>query len=253
MNFIDVLKSKNETMFYFGLICFVLAIVFLLLTKLSSIQVSGVNAWYKPFKFAMSIMLYAWAMAWYCAYLPAFNISLFNWTIIILLGLEIVYIALQAGRGQLSHYNFSTPLYAAFFQFMGIAASLVTLYTAYVGVQFFQHDFPDLPTAYVWAIRFGIIIFVIFSFEGAAMGARLAHTVGGADGSVGIPLLNWSKKFGDLRITHFIGMHALQVLPVLAYYVLKDSKAIFIVSALYGLLAVYTLILALNGKPFFRF
>ena len=253
MNFIETLKYRNEPLFYFGLICFVLAIIFLLLNKTTTIQLKGVNAWNKPFKFAFSIMLYSWSMAWYCYYLPFFNIYVFNWVVIILFGFEIIYIAIQAGRGQLSHYNNSTPLYLVLFQLMGLAATLVTLYTAYVGVLFFQNDFPDLPLAYLWSIRSGILIFVVFSFEGALMGGRMSHTVGGEDGSIGIHLLKWSKKFGDLRVSHFIGMHALQVLPILAFYVIRNTKAIFIVSILYGLLALYTLIQALTGKPFHKF
>ncbi len=198
-------------------------------------------------------MLYSWAMTWYCSYLLAFNIGLFNWTIIILFGFEIIYIAFQAGRGQPSHYNLTTPLYAAMFQLMGLVAALVTLYTAYVGLLFFLNDFPDLPEAYIWGIRLGIIIFVIFSFEGAAMGARMSHTVGGTDdSSIGIPILNWSKKFGDLRVAHFIGMHALQVLPIVSFYLLKNTKAVFTVSFLYGLLALFTSIQALKDKPFHK-
>jgi len=249
MNFIETLEYRNGPLFYFGLICFVLAIVFLLLTKTSTIQLSGVNVWNKPFKFALSIMLYSWSMAWYCYYLPSFNVTLFNWAVIILLGYELSYIAIQAGRGQLSHYNNSTPFYLLLFQLMGLAATLVTLYTAYVGILFFRNDLPDLSLAYLWGIRWGIVIFVIFSFEGALMGGRMAHTVGGKDGGIGIPLLKWSLKSGDLRVAHFIGMHALQVLPILACYFIKNTLAIFIVSALYGLLALYTLIQALNGKP----
>ena len=252
MNFIESLKYRNEPLFYFGLICFVLSIFFLLLTKISNIQVAGVNAWNKPFKFSMSIMFYSLTMAWYCHYLPSFNITLFNWAVIILLGFEIGYIAIQAGRGQQSHFNMSSPFYSVLFQLMGLAATLITLYTAYVGFLFFQNNFPDLPSAYLWGIRLGIVIFVIFSFEGALMGARMSHTVGGQDGGIGIPLLKWNKLFGDLRVAHFIGMHALQILPLLAFYLLKNTKAIFIVSALYGLLAFFTLIQALNGKPFHK-
>lgn len=252
MYFIENLKSKNETLFYFGAICLGFALLFLLLSKVTTVQVMGVNAWIKPFKFALSTFFYVWAMAWYCAYLPKFNISAFNWAVIVLLGFEIVYIALQAGRGQLSHYNISSPVYSALYSMMALAASLVTLYTAYVGMLFFSEEFPELERHYLWAIRLGIVIFVIFSFEGFVMGSRMTHTIGGPDGGVGLPLVNWSTKFGDPRIAHFIGMHALQVLPILAYYVLRNTAMTVFAALLYGALALFTLVQALQGKPFLK-
>ncbi len=252
IEFIQQLKNRNETLFYYGLICLLLSIVFIVLTRFTSTQVFNVNAWYKPFKFAFSTFLFAWAMAWYCYYLPDFNIKLFNWSVIILLGFEIIYIAFQANKGQLSHYNISTPVYAALYSMMAIAANLVTLYTAYVGILFFINKFPDLPNYYLWAIRLGIIIFVIFSFEGFAMGSRLNHSVGALNNNSNWFIVGWSKTVGDLRVSHFIGMHALQILPLLSYYALKNTKLTIGVSILYGMLALVTLIQALQGKPLIK-
>jgi hypothetical protein len=251
INFLQQLKERNDTLFYFGLVCLFLALLFLVLARTTNTEVYGVNAWYKPFKFAFSTLTFAWAMAWYCAYLPNFNVSLFNWSVIILLGFEVAYIALQAGKGQLSHYNISTPVYSALFSMMALAASAVTIYTAYVGVLFFSNSFPELPNYYVWAIRLSIILFVIFSFEGFAMGSQLSHTVGAANDNSNLFILGWSKTVGDLRVSHFIGMHALQVLPVLSFYVLKNSKLTIFVAIIYGLLALTTLVQALKGKPLF--
>ncbi|MBM3429144.1 MAG: hypothetical protein FJX95_10220 [Bacteroidetes bacterium] len=248
--FIQQLKEKNETLFYFSLVCFLLSILFFAFTKFTTTQVYGVNAWYKPLKFALSTCTYAWAMAWYCAYLPEFNIKLFNVSVIVLLGFEIVYIALQAAKGQLSHYNTSTPMHAALFSMMAIAATLVTLYTAYVCMLFFSGNFDQLPDYYVWSIRLALVLFVIFSFEGFAMGARLSHTVGAINDNSNWFILGWSKTFGDLRVAHFIGMHALQVLPIASYYLLKNTKLTIAFSLLYGLLALSTLIQALKGKSF---
>ena len=251
ITFLQQLKFRNETMFYFGVACLVLSMLFLILAKTTTTQVYGVNAWYKPFKFAFSTLTFAWAMAWYCSYLPNFNASIFNWTVIILLGFEIAYIALQAGRGQLSHYNQSTPVYAALFSMMALAASAVTIYTAYVGYLFFSNSFPELPTYYVWAIRLSIVLFVIFSFEGFAMGSRLSHTVGAANDNSNLLIVGWSKTFGDLRVAHFIGMHALQIIPIVSYYLLKNTKLTIALAIGYGFLALLTLIQALKGKPLF--
>jgi hypothetical protein len=252
IEFIQSLNSRNDTLFYFGLICLVFSFVFLILSKLSSTQVYNVSAWYKPFKFAFSTFLYSWAMAWNCWYLPDFNIQFFNWSVIILLGFEIIYIAIQANRGQLSHFNLTTPIYSALYSAMAIAASLVAIYTGYVGILFFTNHFPELPEYYLWAIRLGIFIFVIFSFEGFVMGSKLTHTIGGPDGGPGLPLLNWSTRFGDPRIAHFIGMHALQVLPILSFYIFKNTRATIIFSIFYALLAIFTLFQALKGKPLLK-
>ncbi|MFT4771958.1 MAG: hypothetical protein ACI9CP_001775 [Cryomorphaceae bacterium] len=247
--FIRELKFRNEYLFYFGLLCLVLAILFLVLTKLTTTQIQGVNAWYKPFKFAFSVFSFSWAMGWYCYYLVDFNTTPFNWTIILLLGFEVLYIAFQAGKGQLSHFNISTSLYSVLYSLMGIAAALVTFYTAYVGLLFFTHSFPSLPMHYVWAIRLGIVIFVIFSFEGFLMGSRMNHSVGALNDNSNWFIVGWSKTVGDLRIAHFIGMHALQVLPLLSFYIFKSTRATLIISLLYGLLATATLVQALKGKP----
>jgi hypothetical protein len=252
IDLIQQLKHRNETLFYYGLLCLVVSLIFLVLTKYTHTQVYNVNAWYKPFKFAFSTFLFVWAMAWYCYYLPQFNINFFNWTVILLLGFEIFYIAIQASKGQLSHYNLSTPVYSVLYTLMALAATAVTLYTAYVGYLFFKYDFPNLPDHYLWAIRLGIILFVIFSFEGFAMGSRLNHTVGALNDNSNWFIVGWSKTVGDLRVSHFIGMHALQVLPLLSYYILKNTKLTIGISILYGALALLTLIQALQGKPLIK-
>jgi NO-binding membrane sensor protein with MHYT domain len=134
---------------------------------------------------------------------------------------------------------------------MGLAITIVTLYTAYIGVLFFTQPFPDLPSYYVWAIRLGILVFVVFSFEGALMGSRMNHSVGAINDNSNWLIVGWSKTVGDLRVSHFVGMHALQLLPLLSFYIFKNTKATIIISLLYGLLATNTLVQALKGKPIF--
>ena len=250
--FLTTLYERSEILFLFGAVCLLAALVFITLTRYSDTQVMGVNAWYKPFKFALSIGIFCWTMGWYTGYLDGGpGLRTYAWAMVILLGFELVYIALQAGRGKLSHFNDSSPAYAGLYAAMAVAATAVALWTAYIGLLFFREDFPGLPDHYVWGIRTGIVIFVVFALEGFVMGSRMSHTIGGPDGGPGLPVVNWSTRYGDPRIAHFIGMHALQVLPILSWFLLKDTKAVLLAAMLYGLLAVFTLVQALQGRAIF--
>lgn len=252
INFVLQLKERNEVLFYFGLLCLIAAIIFLVCAQITTVRVYQVNAWYKPFKFAFSTFTLAWAMAWYVYYLPKFNLDFFNTSIVALLGFEIIYITIMASLGKESHFNISTPFFGTMYTLMALAATLVTVHIAYVGVLFAMQTFPQLPNYYVWSIRLSIFIFVVFSFEGFLMGSSMSHSVGLVNDSSNIFILGWSKTVGDLRVAHFIGMHALQVLPLLSFYVLKSNKLTFFISVLYALLALFTLVQALKGKPLIR-
>jgi hypothetical protein len=253
ITFLSTLKYRNEALFYFGLVCLACALLFLIATKVSQVQITGVSAWYKPFKFALSIAIFCWTMGWFTWYLGQPGIiEWFTWTTIVLLGFELFYIAFQASRGQLSHFNQSSPLYIAFYALMGLAAMAVTLYTAYIGILFCSRNFPGLPDYYLWSIRLSIFLFVVFALEGAVMGARLSHTIGGPDGVEGLPVLGWSRKLGDLRIAHFVGMHALQVLPLLSFYVLKNVKLTLLAGTVYSIVALLVLVQALGGKALIK-
>lgn len=253
LSLVDILRQRNEPLYYFGSFCLLAAGLCLLLTRLTQTQVMGTNAWYKPFKFFLSTAIFVWSMGWYTGYLGTIRpVVWYSWGLIVLFGFEDLYITLQAGRGQLSHFNVSTPFYAGLYASMAVAAIGISVWTAYIGLIFFRRDFPDLPPAYLWGIRLGIALFVLFSMEGLVMGGRLTHTIGGADGSPGLPVLNWSRTFGDLRIAHFMGMHALQLLPLLSFYALKNVGAVLLAGLLYGLATLLLFVRAMQAKPLFN-
>ncbi len=251
--FLDTLKERNYPLYWFGWFCFVAAIVCVVLMNTSSKQVLGINAWIKPFKFFLSSGIFTWSMAWIMVYLKEQGkVSVFNWVVIIVLAFEILYIAFQAYKGELSHFNVSNAFNGFMFSLMGIAISVLTIWTGYIGYLFFVNSFPELSDSYVWGIRLGILFFVIFAFECGMMAARLSHTVGAPDGGSGLPLMNWSTQHGDLRIAHFLGMHALQLLPLAGYYVLTSTRGILIFASIYFVVTSLLLIQALLGRPLIR-
>jgi len=79
-------------------------------------------------------------------------------------------------------------------------------------------DYPMLS-----AIRYSIVIFLVGNAVGGYMLARGSHTVGASDGGTGLPFLNWSTIAGDLRIAHFIAIHAIQIIPLFAYVLSQMS------------------------------
>jgi hypothetical protein len=84
------------------------------------------------------------------------------------------------------------------------------------------------------------------------MGSRLNHSVGALNDNSNWFIIGWSKTVGDLRVSHFIGMHALQILPIVSYYFLKNTKLTVGLALVYGILATLTLIQAFQGKPIIK-
>lgn len=251
--FLSTLALRNAPLYYFGWACLAGALVCALLTQRSSIYVAGVNAWMKPLKFFVSAGLFGWTMGWYLGYLgPRPAVVAYTWVVVGALAFELLWITGQAARGQRSHFNVSSSLDAALSLAMGVIIVVMTLWTAYIGLLFGQAPLPGLPPGYAWAVRLGIGLFVVFALEGGLMVSRLGHTVGGPDGGPGLPVLNWSTRHGDLRVAHFVGMHALQVLPLLAWYGRLSVRGTGLGALLYGALAVAVLVLALHGRPLGR-
>jgi len=241
---------RDPVLGYFGLANLVVAVVLIAGSFFNRRRVMGVNSLIKPTKFALSIGILSCTMAWFTADLQQdIGLAAYRWSMVGLLGFEIVYITAMGMAGRKSHYNVSSPLTSALHGLMGLAATIATLWTGFVGLQFVLQDLPGLPGYYRWSIALGSLLFAAFGMEGALMGSRMSHTIEGPDGGSGLPFLNWSRTYGDARIAHFVGMHALQILPLASFYLLKDLRLTFVLAGLYGLLSLWTLALALRARP----
>ena len=252
-HFLSKLKKRNGLLYWYGWFCFLGALACLIMTQVSSTMVLGINAYIKPMKFFLSIALFCWTMGWYMEYLKERGkVRVYSWMVVLAMCYELFVITWQAANGRLSHFNISTPLYRMLFVGMGAAISLLVGWTGYIGYLFFRQKSFSVPMPYVWGIRLGIILFVVFSFEGGLMASHLAHTVGAPDGGPGIVLFNWSRDHGDLRIAHFIGVHALQALPIFGYYSTKSNRVVQVVTVLYFAMTVLLFLQAIRGLPLIR-
>lgn len=237
-----------------SLACFViLAIV----APFDSTTILGINRWIKPMKFFVSIAVFVWTAAIYLSFLKdqVRSVRFISWGMIFVFVVEMVIVVMQAARGTTSHFNIANALDGMLFSIMGSAIVFNTILAAYLLYLYFKAEF-DLPESIVWGMRLGLILFLAASFEGGYMSAKVGHAVGVADGGAGLPVVNWSTKGGDLRVAHFIGMHAFQAVPFFAYtlkkYKIKSATfATFVFAAVYFGVFTAVFVQALLGKPLF--
>jgi hypothetical protein len=250
MNFFSELKRRNALLFWFGLFNLAIAIVCLILMPFEETQILGVNRWLKPFKFYASVGIMVLTMGWLLYYLNnTKKIKTYSCLIVIAMFFENGLIITQAIRNTTSHFNITSSINGIVFNLMGVFILLFTITVILICISFFRQKQFSIPDAYVWGIRLGILFFLFFSLEGGMMLGLLKHTVGGPDGGPGLPVVNWSTQYGDLRIAHFIGIHSLQVLPLFGYYFSKTKTQTILFSAAYFLVASALFLQAMKGIP----
>jgi hypothetical protein len=216
-----------------GLLMVALTPLLLVATAIDPRVITGMPAWLKPAKFAVSLGVFSLTMAWILQHLPERRRlrGVVGWVTALVFVIELAIISTQAWRGTTSHFNVGMPLDATLFGIMGAAIAIQTLMTIAVTVALWAQPFED--RALGWALRLGLTLSVLGSSVGGLMtqptdaqiaeyrasrrfSVNGAHTVGAPDGGPGVPGTGWSLEHGDLRVPHFVGLHAIQVLPLAA-------------------------------------
>jgi len=222
-------------------------------------ELMGINIWIKPAKFLLSTFILLWTLGWYLLILPfqEKTKTFVAYAMTFLLTLENILISSQAARGVQSHYNTTSWYDGLVFATMGLAIGLLTAIVVWITAKTFSNNI-KVSTGMLWGIR---IAWVAFLFGSAAGGGTMigqrAHTVGIPDGGEGVPFLNWSTIGGDLRVAHFLGLHAIQVIPLVTYFIYQKIKKDKVATTLSIGLAflylgwiVFTFYQAKAGEPF---
>ena len=181
---------------------------------------SGVNVWVKPAKFAFSLAVFTLTACWFFGYVreerrASGAMRATAAVLIVSAGLEYLYLVFQAAQAGESHFNFSSPFTIAMYALMGVFAVALTATVLPIAWEIARRPAPGLPPELRWAAVAGLVLtFLLGAGLGGYMSAQPGHSVGATGGAV--PVFGWNRSGGDLRIAHFLGIHAEQAIPLLA-------------------------------------
>lgn len=241
-------------------------------------MLAGAPIWAKPFKFAVSFVPYCMALAWMLTLLThGRRTGRWAGNVVVLASLgEMAIITGQVIRGKRSHFNHETPFDTRLYDVM--AYTVITLWAATLVIAILLLRARIADRASAWAIRSGVLLALVgagfgFLMSQPSAGQRAAgdldtadvvgaHTVGVPDGGPSMPITGWSTTGGDLRIPHFVGMHALQLIPLFLLLLLllapraarlRDPRVRFrlvvVASGTYAAVVALVTWQALRGQP----
>lgn len=219
----------HRPLMLFGVFAAVVTVVAAVGLVVDDRMLVGAPIWAKPAKFAFSFGLYAVMWAWLLS-LQRRHVRfgrVLGTIAAVACTLEVGVVLVQTVRGHRSHFNVATPLDATLWAIMGSSVLILWLVNLVGAVLLMLERDAERPA--MLALRLGTLITLagmaiafLMTWGTAEQRANPpmtiigSHSVGVADGGPGVAVTGWSTTGGDLRVPHFIGIHALQAVPLFA-------------------------------------
>jgi hypothetical protein len=192
--------------------------------------VNGIDIWMKPMKFLGSLAIYYATLAWFHGYLPLetrrSRLGRAIVTVPVAVGLlEMTWLIVTASLGQPSHFNRSAPVFEISYALAGVGATTLMVVALTTGILIGRRRQVPLEPAFRLAIVLGCgLAFVATMATAGYLASGAGHWVGGvATDAGGLPIVGWSRTGGDLRVAHFLAMHALQIVPLAGWLVTRSG------------------------------
>lgn len=236
--------------------------------------VTGQPVWVKPMKFAASISVYSLTLLWLMRYAQPGVVRPVSWIATAMLLIEIVCIVLQAARGVPSHFNIDSAFDGAIFSIMGIGITVLWIAQIVLLISIIRRPRAGVSAVEIAAARGALFASAIgmaaaflmtapgfdgpLVFSASGQPYPTGHAVGAPE-DAGMSVLGWSLTGGDLRVSHFAGLHAMQLIPLFGIFVssrvvdaLRAVRLVHGFSFAYSLWIVLLAVQALRGIPFFK-
>jgi hypothetical protein len=174
---------------------------------------AGPVSFRKPTTFGVSFGLTTITLAWVAGHLRVSDRA--RWLLLGPLAVadayEVVWVSVQRWRGVASHFNFDTPLDTWLFLVGGVAIAVTVTVILVLTVLAFtaMQTAPSMTLA----IRAGLLILLVAQGVGGWM---IQHGVGPASDGATTGLTTFGAA-GVMKVPHAVAIHAIQVLPALAW------------------------------------
>ncbi len=193
---------------------------------------NGINVWIKPLKFMSSAAIFLATLAIFMPFLDRSqrerkSVNAAVWIISVFLILEILYITFRASRAEASHFNRENVIGIVLYAWMGITILIATVLSGWIGWLILKSKDPIARPELRYAVGVGLVVCTALgSLTAVYMSTQTGHWVGGVRNDAGGSFFfGWSRTGGDLRVAHFIGLHAMQGIPLIGWLVSLVSSA----------------------------
>jgi len=241
----DQLK-RNSIFFWYGIINFVLFFFCLGFSLFDDTQVLGKNAWLIPMKYYFSIGIFIWSIGVCLHYLNnEVQRSFLTWGLLVTTFLQTSGILFQSLRGVSSFFKQNTPFDDLIFNFQIVNYFVFFILMVVITYLFYFQKKNSKSQHFTWGIRLGLVIFL----TGLSIGFYMMLVYGNFESVKDSTILN--KKQGNLIIPFFLGIHGLQIIPLLSYYIFQSKRQVVNFTWLYFIIMVVFLFMAfINLKIF---
>ncbi len=221
---------------------------------------NGINVWIKPFKFQSSVAIYLATVAWFWPYIDA---AIRARGCRARRGVGAVHPACprnclhhlpRGAGGGLALQRPRRRLRPLLYPLMGTAILIAVSIGAWFGVLILRSTEGGISANLRFAIGAGLLAGnILGGASGAFISSLGSHWIGGVHNDAGgLLFFGWSRTGGDPRVAHFIGLHAMQAIPVIGYAVqrLAAGRAIIWASLLlWTAVTAAVFMQALAGRP----
>lgn len=220
------LKKRNFILYTLGINLLILFTIYLFALAICQYNIYELCHWLKPGKFTLSFALYAFTIGWFLYYLKntlsETTLRILSWMIAATIVLELFVIFAQTTTETTFYSLLNVPasttqgLQRVLYILGNILILSNTAITTYIAVQFFK-PLPVQPEIYLTSIRVSFIVFLLSCLLGILMVLHYGQT--DLDGnSLGLPFTQITTLRSNLISIHFLGIHIMQILPFVTYY-----------------------------------